>query len=144
MALATIILAAARLSAGDTGTPGWIQGLALATVVVVAAEIIQPPPGLHGAERQSGAWLALAGSLAMLAGAILHFARISISVDVAERDRRRRVAAVDRRPAGAAPPPAPGEEPTTRVPGRFAADADDDPTQRTQELRPVSEDEPRG
>jgi hypothetical protein len=145
MAVLTIILAAGRLSAGASGTPGWIQGLAVATVVVVVAELIQPPPGLHGAVRQSGAWLALAGSLAMLAGALLHYARISISIDVAERDRRRRVPAVDRRPAGAASPP-PGEEPTTRVRGRFTAgaDADDDPNQRTQELRPINEDEPRG
>jgi hypothetical protein len=145
MALAAIILAARRLSAGESGTPGWIQGLAVATLVVVAAQLIQPPPGLRGAERQTGAWLALAGSVVMVAGAILHLARISISVDVAERDRRRRVAAVDRRRPPAAAPPA-AEEPTTRAAGRFgpvAGDPDDDPTQRTQELRAITEDEPR-
>jgi hypothetical protein len=144
MAVAAIVLAVRRLSAGESGTPGWIQGLAVATLVVVAAQLIQPPPGLRGAERETGAWLALAGSVVMVAGAILHLARISISIDVAERDRRRRVAAVDRRRAAA--PAAPADEPTTRVPGHFgpaAADADDDPGQRTQELRRVSEDEPR-
>ena len=143
MAVAAIVLAARRLSAGEAGTPAWMQGLALATLVVVAAELIQPPPGLRGAEREIGGWLALAGSLVMVAGAILHFASISISIDVAERDRRRRVAAVDRRRRG---PAAPGDEPTTPAPsggGAVAADPEDDPGQRTMPLRPLSEDPPR-
>jgi hypothetical protein len=143
MAGAAIVLAAMRLAAGESGTPGWLQAVALATLVVVVAELIQPPPGLHGAQREVGAWMALAGSLVMVAGAVLHLARISISIDVAERDRRRRVAAVDRRPATAA---GSADEPTTRASrrgGGIARDSEDDPGQRTQELRALGEDEPR-
>jgi hypothetical protein len=151
MAVTALVLAVGRLTAGERGSPGWMQGIALATLVLVAAEIIQAPPGLHGAHRESGAWLALAGSLTMVAGAVLHFAHISISIDVAERDRRRRVSAVDRRRAGApgatgtAADRAGADAPTTRVAGRAAratGDPADDPNQRTQELRRISEDEP--
>ena len=149
MAVAAIMLAVFRLAAGEPGTPGWAQGLALATLVVVAAEIIQPPPGLQGAMREVGAWLAFGGSLVMALGAILHLARISISIDVAERDRRRRVPAVDRRTGGAADDAdGPGDEPaTTPAPPRPTPltpdDPDDDPGQRTQELRALGEDQPR-
>jgi hypothetical protein len=149
MAVAAILLAATRLVAGEPGTPGWAQALALATLVVVAGELIQPPPGLQGAVREIGAWLAFAGSLVMALGAILHLARISISIDVAERDRRRRVAAVDRRAAGAAGPQRPADEaapsgqsaPRRRSP--LTPDPEDDPGQRTQELRALGDDEPR-
>jgi len=139
MAVAAIVLAARRLAVGEPGTPGWIQGLAVAALVVVAAELIQPPPGLQGAQRELGAWMALAGSLVMVAGAILHMASISISIEVGARDRRRRVPAVDRRP-GAGPPP-PDAPPTPAA--TPAGDDEDDGAQRTEELRARGEDDLR-
>jgi hypothetical protein len=38
MAATAIVLALRRLAVGESGTPGWIQGLAVAALVVVAAE----------------------------------------------------------------------------------------------------------
>jgi hypothetical protein len=147
MAAATIVLAVRRLAAREPGTPGWIQGLAVATLVVVVAELIQPPPGLQGAHRELGAWLAFAGSLLMTLGALLHLARISISIDVTDRDRRRRVPAVDRRRGAAVP--GPDDEPVAPAPpaprrrGPTGRDPEDDAAQRTQELRALEQDEPR-
>ena len=73
----------------------WIAG---ATFVLVAAELINPPPGADGQPLGLGAWLCFAGAIAMLAGTVLTFGRVSLAVAVEGRDRRRRVAAVDHRP----------------------------------------------
>jgi hypothetical protein len=73
----------------------WIVGAAF---VVVAVELLNPPPGAGGEDVGTGAWLSFAGTLAMVVGAILSLARVSFAVAVEGRDRRRRVAAVDHRP----------------------------------------------
>jgi hypothetical protein len=83
------------------GTPNnrlaWISGT-LAFLVV--AQLLDPPPAGHGADREIGAWLALGGAVLMVAGAVLALAEISVTIDVAERERRRRTAAVDARADG--------------------------------------------
>ncbi len=101
---------------------------AVATVVVVS-QLIQPPPAAGGADREVGAWLALVASLALLAGAALIAAQIAVTVDVRGRERRRRVATVDKRTqapatpvaapgaAGATAPGAPGPEAPVATPG---------------------------
>jgi hypothetical protein len=73
----------------------WIAGAAF---VLVAAELINPPPGAGGQHLGLGAWLSFAATLALLAGTFLTFGRVSFAVAVEGRDRRRRVAAVDHRP----------------------------------------------
>jgi hypothetical protein len=73
----------------------WIVGSAL---VVIAAELINPPLVARDADLGTGAWLSLAAALVMVAGAVLTFGRVSFAVSVEGRDRRRRVAAVDHRP----------------------------------------------
>jgi hypothetical protein len=73
----------------------WIAGAAF---VLVAAELINPPPGAAGQRLGLGAWLCLAAALAMVAGTVLTFGRVTFAVAVEGRDRRRRVAAVDHRP----------------------------------------------
>jgi hypothetical protein len=73
----------------------WLAG---GTFVLVAAELINPPPGAGGQPLGLGAWLCFAAALAMLAGTVLTFGRVSLAVAVEGRDRRRRVAAVDNRP----------------------------------------------
>ena len=67
----------------------WIVG---ATVLLVATEILNPPPTAAGQDLDTGAWLALAGALIMVAGAVLSFGRVSFAVAVEGRDidRRRR------------------------------------------------------
>lgn len=72
----------------------WICG-ALAFLVV--AQLLDPPPAVRGADREIGAWLALGGAALMVAGAVLAMAEISVTIDVAERERRRRMSAVDAR-----------------------------------------------
>ena len=73
----------------------WIVG---ATVVLVLAEVLDPPPVAGGLELATGAWLAFGGALVMAVGAVLSLGRVSFAVAVEGRDRRRRVAAVDHRP----------------------------------------------
>jgi hypothetical protein len=70
-----------------------------AALLIVFVQLVNDPPAVAGADLASGAWIALAGTLLMAAGAALSLAAISVTVQVAERDLRRRVAAVDRRQA---------------------------------------------
>jgi len=115
LAIAAIVATVGLLAEGDEGTPGWLQALGLATLVIVAYELLDKPPAARGASLDTGAWLALGGALVMALGAFLHRAHVRITIDVRERERRRRVAAVDRRttaaggadaePAEAAPTP---------------------------------------
>ena len=105
----------------------WVPVLAAVAIVVVAVQLVDPPPAARGADRVEGAWLALGGAVLLVLGALLQRARISIFVDVRERDRRQRVPAVDRG-EGAADEP---EEPATKVTRRGVADPD-----RTEPLPP--------
>ena len=73
----------------------WIAGAAF---VLVADQLLQPPAGLGDAKLGTGAWLALAGSVVMVIGAVLSLTKVSFAVAVEGRDRRRRVSAVDHRP----------------------------------------------
>lgn len=90
----------------------WLPPLVLAAVVVVAVEIINPPPAATDLSTHPGAWLALAAALAMLVGTVLSYGRVSLSVAVEGRDGPQRVSAVDERQqtteTGAVVPP-PGE-----------------------------------
>ena len=81
---------------------------ALLAAVVVVSQLIQPPPVVVGsAAREVGAWLALVAVAGLLAGAALAAAQIAVTVDVRGRERRPRVAAVDRRSPAAAYAPSP-------------------------------------
>jgi hypothetical protein len=80
----------------------WICGL-LAFLVI--AQLLDPPPAARGESREIGAWLALGGSALMVAGAVLAMAQISVTIDVTERERRRRMAAVDARAEDASEAP---------------------------------------
>jgi hypothetical protein len=73
----------------------WIVGAAF---VIVADQILQPPAGLDSSDLGTGAWLALAGAVVMVLGAVLALTKVSFAVAVEGRDRRRRVSAVDHRP----------------------------------------------
>ena len=70
----------------------WIAGAAF---VLVAAELLDPPPGAGGETLGTGAWLALASAVVMVLGTVLSFGRVSFAVAVEGRDRRVRVAPVD-------------------------------------------------
>jgi hypothetical protein len=78
--------------------PSW-SGLGIpgAAIFIVVVQLIDAPPAAAGADPSGGAWVALAGAFLMAAGAALSLSAISVTVQVRERDVRRRVAAVDRR-----------------------------------------------
>jgi len=76
----------------------WLLVSVGASVVLVVAEILSPPPTVGGADPQTGAWIGFAASLVMLAGAVLSLGRVSFSVAIEGREPRQRVSAVDHRP----------------------------------------------
>jgi hypothetical protein len=136
------------------GTGGLGRALPLISVVafaIVLVQLIDPPPVVNDSNLATGAWLALAATATMALGAILGAARISVTVDVRGRERRRRTAAIDaRESAAAAAEAAAGTEAEPARPRRFArrdeplleprepaiAEPAEDP-QRTQALDPV-------
>jgi len=73
----------------------WLVGAAF---VLVAAQLLDPPPDAAEQELGTGAWLSLAGVILMVVGTVLSLSKVSFAVAVEGRDRRRRVAAVDHRP----------------------------------------------
>jgi hypothetical protein len=76
----------------------WLLIAVFASVVIVIAQILSPPPAAAGADPQTGAWIGFAAALVMLAGAVLSLGRVSFSVAIEGREPRRRVSAVDHRP----------------------------------------------
>jgi peptidoglycan/LPS O-acetylase OafA/YrhL len=139
LVLAALAVGALAVGAGRIGAEDSRVGLAfaVAALVVVAVQLIDPPPlvGQH-AKLDTGAWFALASSLLMLTGAAQTIARFTVSVDVRSRERRRRVAVADRR--------APDETATTttdaaassRRPVRLMTEDDG---QRTEAMPAVSD-----
>jgi hypothetical protein len=85
----------------DLLPPSAAWAVPLAAVVIVVVQLIDAPPAASpGASPSSGAWVALAAGLLMAAGSSLSLTSISVTVQVRDRDVRRRVAAVDRRGEG--------------------------------------------
>ena len=68
-----------------------------AVAVIVASQIIDPPPAAIGQDPDLGAWLALGAALLMCAGAVLTFGRVHLALTVERRDQRRHVSVVDAR-----------------------------------------------
>lgn len=102
--LLAAIAVAAILSAGGLLLPElavldrrWLVPLAVAALVIVGSQIVNPPPAAGNGDAEPGAWLGLAGALLMAAGALLSFGRVRFAVTVEGRDPRRRVPAVDTR-----------------------------------------------
>lgn len=138
LAFLAVAAIAGALEATDAG-PALSRGLPAlcgAAVVIVGVELVNQPPAAFNADLDTGAWVALGAVLVMLAGAVLRSARISVVVDVQSRERRRRVAAVDRRDD----PPAPGQAPASVAPTRPRPPAPD--PGRTQQLDALGEDLP--
>jgi hypothetical protein len=85
LALATIASLAHSLGVpvGPKPSRGVSLAVAIFTVYVVASHVINDPPAVAGggADRDVGIWLALGGSVLMVIGAVLSYARISLAVD---------------------------------------------------------------
>ncbi len=100
-AICALLAMAPRLGSGGLGRA--IPIVSAAAFVVVAVQLIDPPPVVSDSDLRTGAWLALAATAVMAAGSLLGAASISITVDVRGRERRRRAAAIDARDGAAEP-----------------------------------------
>jgi hypothetical protein len=142
-----LVLAAAAVSAllamaprlGNGGLGRALPIISAAAFVVVAVQLIDPPPVVSDSDLQTGAWLALAATAVMAAGSLLGAASISITVDVRGRERRKRAAAIDARDGAAEPEEQESAAATTRR--RFRRD---EPllTPREQAAPPASSEDP--
>jgi hypothetical protein len=94
-AISALLAMAPRL--GDGGLGRAVPIISAAAFVVVAVQLIDPPPVVSDSDLRTGAWLALAATATMAAGSLLGAASISVTVDVRGRERRRRAAAIDAR-----------------------------------------------
>jgi hypothetical protein len=104
LAVGALLAAAAAYGALPGPSVRWLPALGAVGVIVVLVQLVGPPPAARGADREVGAWLALAGSGIVLLGGILAVARLSLTLVVDGRgDAPRRVRAVDRRRGGAGP-----------------------------------------
>lgn len=81
----------------DVVDRSFLPAAVAAVAVIVASQILDPPPAAAGQDPDLGAWLALAATLVMCAGAVLTFGRVHVAFTVEARERRRHVAAVDAR-----------------------------------------------
>jgi peptidoglycan/LPS O-acetylase OafA/YrhL len=54
--------------------------LAIGAFIIVAASLIDPPPAASDGDPEVGAWLALAGTALMVAGALMRDMRLSIVI----------------------------------------------------------------
>jgi hypothetical protein len=62
---------------------GWLLPLGLLALVIVASQILDPPPAAGAtSDPSTGAWLALGGAGAMLVGGILSAARVSLALEL--------------------------------------------------------------
>jgi CDP-diglyceride synthetase len=98
LAVAALIVATGQLVPDvEWGERRWLPVIVLAVAVLVAAELVDPPPAAGAEQLEQGAWLAFAAALVMLAGAVLTVGRISFAVSVEGRELRERVAVLDHR-----------------------------------------------
>jgi hypothetical protein len=153
-AVCGLLAVAPRFGAGALGRA--LPLIAISAFAIVVVQLFDPPPVVSDSSLATGAWLALAATATMAAGALLGAASISVTVDVRGRERRRRTAAIDARESAAAAAEeaaAAGDEPTSGSTRRrfrrdeplleprearepVAAEPEEDP-QRTQALDPV-------
>jgi hypothetical protein len=137
--LAGIALAAIYAAVRADVAPEWLPAaLAVSALAIVVVQLIDAPPAAGDGDPSTGAWLALAASLLMAAGAVLSLARFAITVEMREHDRRRRMPAVDRRAeTGGAAAPAAGASPG---PTAGATMAEPDELDRTETFTALPEE----
>jgi hypothetical protein len=98
LVLAALALAAVAAALNSESWPRWAPwAVPFAALVIVVVQLVDNPPAAGHANPSTGAWLALAGTALMTAGGALSLSSISVTVQVRERELRRRVPAVDRR-----------------------------------------------
>lgn len=97
LAIAALVAAAGAMRPEATVVERhWLPAIAAAVTIIVASQLIDPPPGVDG-DPDTGAWLALGAAVAICLGTLLTLGRVSFALTVEGRDTRRRVSAVDAR-----------------------------------------------
>jgi hypothetical protein len=123
ISVAVLVAAVSRLTGAPRGGPvirdAWLPVLAGAALVLVAVSLVNHPPATINLGEKVGIWIALAGSLLMLLGALAGRARVSFSLSFREPEPGRPVEPRSGR-GEPAPPPA-GETGTQRLGGRPGA-----------------------
>jgi hypothetical protein len=98
LAIAALVVALGQLVPDiGSGERRWLPAIVVAVAVLVAAELVDPPPAAGNEALEQGAWLAFAAALVMVAGAVLSVGRISFAVAIEGREVRQRVAVLDHR-----------------------------------------------
>lgn len=115
---------------------GWLPAAAFAAFVIVAASLINPPPGVGDGSLEIGAWLSLAGAALLVVGAILATTELSLVITVRPRRREQAEPGEDVRRG------APVEEevaPPASAPGWGPPPYDSQPTEPVFEGSPLEE-----
>ena len=60
----------------------WLLAIVLAIALLVAAEMINPPPAAGGEELGPGIWIAFGAAIVMFLGTVLTFGRVRFAVSV--------------------------------------------------------------
>jgi hypothetical protein len=98
LAVAALAVTLGQLAADSgSGERRRVPAIVVAVAVLVAAELVDPPPTAGNEALEQGAWLAFAAALAMVAGAVLSVGRIRFAVAIEGREVRERVAVLDHR-----------------------------------------------
>jgi hypothetical protein len=105
-AICALLAMAPRMGSGSLGRA--LPIIAAVAFGIVLVQLIDPPPVVADSDLDTGAWLALAATAVMAAGALLGAASISVTVDVRGRERRDESLLEPREPSPAAQP---GEDP---------------------------------
>ncbi|MGH2993486.1 MAG: hypothetical protein ACRDL1_08105 [Solirubrobacterales bacterium] len=66
----------------------WLPWLGLAAVVLVLVSVINDPPGARDRGLELGAWIGLAGAVAMAVGGLMSYARVSLVISLRPADER--------------------------------------------------------
>jgi hypothetical protein len=93
LGLFALVQVAQTLGFLPPGSPlrtGTLLPVGAAALVIVASQLVNHPPAGIDRDPAVGLWLGLAGSAVLLAGGFLATARISLTIDVERRERRRR------------------------------------------------------
>jgi hypothetical protein len=83
--------AGARLPSGTAVGAALALPVGVLALLIVFSQLVNDPPAIvgHGLGHDIGIWLALGGSLLMVAGSLLAVARISLALDMERREERR-------------------------------------------------------
>jgi hypothetical protein len=143
LVLAALAALALYVALRPEAVPAPMWAVPAAALVIVAVQVIDPPPAAGEADPATGAWLALGATVLMGVGAILSLAAVSVTIQFRERELRRRVPAVDRRDAAAEAAPVPAEDEPSAPPTSLFARTPPEETGRTQPFGVVPDDDDR-